>query len=95
MKDLAFALSVPADPAFRPLAAEAAGRYGETLGLPAQEAGALTRSAQEAVDLAAGAGGGQDVSLEVRRAGDQLEVTVTGGGQSSTLSRSLTTAKST
>lgn len=92
---MAFALSVPADPAFRPLAAEAAGKYGETLGMPAQEAGALTQSAQEAVDLAAGAGGGDDVSVEVRRTGDRIELTVTGGGQSSTLSRSLAAAKST
>lgn len=94
MKDLAFALSVPADPAFRPLAADAAGKYGETLGLPAQEAAALTASAQEAADLAAGAGGGGDVSLEVRREGDQLEVTISGGGESSTLSRNLAAAKS-
>lgn len=94
LKDLAFALSVPSDPAFRPLAAEAAGKYGETLGLPAQEAGALAASAQEAVDLAAAAGGA-DVSVEVHRAGDQLEVTVTGGDESSTLSRSLSGVKST
>jgi anti-sigma regulatory factor (Ser/Thr protein kinase) len=94
LKDLAFALSVPSDPAFRPLAAEAAGKYGETLGLPAQEAGALTASAQEAVDLAAGAGGSGDVSIEVHRDGDQLEVTITGGDESSTLTRSLAGVKS-
>lgn len=93
LKDLAFALSVPSDPAFRPLAAEAAGKYGETLGLPAGEARALAASAQEAVDLAAGAGGG-DVSIEVHRDGDQLEVTITGGDESSTLSRSLAGVKS-
>lgn len=95
LKDLAFALSVPSDPAFRPLAAEAAGKYGETLGLPAEEAGALAASAQEAVDLAAGAGGGGDVSIEVHREGDRLEVTVSGGDESSTLSRSLAAAKNT
>lgn len=95
MKDLAFALSVPSDPAFRPLAAEAAGKYGETLGLPEQEARALTASAREAVDAAAGASGGGDVSVEVRRQGDQLELTFSGGGTSSTLSRSLAAAKST
>lgn len=95
LKDLAFALSVPSDPAFRPLAAEAAGKYGETLGLPADEAGALAASAQEAVDLATGAGAGGDVSIEVHRDGDQLEVTVTGGDESSTLSRSLAGVKST
>lgn len=95
LKDLAFALSVPSDPAFRPLAAEAAGKYGETLGLPAEEAGALAASAQEAVDLAAGAGGGDEVSIEVHRDGDRLEITVSGGTESSTLSRSLAGAKST
>jgi anti-sigma regulatory factor (Ser/Thr protein kinase) len=95
LKDLAFALSVPPDPAFRPLAAEAAGKYGETLGLPEQEAGALTVSTREAVELAAGAGGGGDVSLEVSRDGDHLEVTVRGGHESSTLSRSLAAARST
>jgi hypothetical protein len=95
LKDLAFELSVPADPAFRPLAAEAAGKYGETLGLPAQEAAALTASAQEAVDLAAGASGGGAIGLDVRLAGDSLELTVTGGGKSSTLSRSLAGTKST
>ncbi|MDQ3169447.1 MAG: hypothetical protein M3Q55_04810 [Acidobacteriota bacterium] len=94
MKDLAFELSVPADPAFRPLAAEAAGKYGETLGLPAQEAAALTVSVQEAADLAAGAAGGGAVSVGVRRDGDSLELTVTGGGKSTTLSRSLAGAKS-
>lgn len=91
---MAFALSVPSDPAFRPLAAEAAGKYGETLGLSGQEARALTASAREAVDAAAGAGGG-DVSVEVRRQGDQLEFTFSGGGTSSTLSRSLAAANST
>jgi hypothetical protein len=94
LKDLAFSLSVPADPAFRPLAADAAGKYGETLGLPEQEARALAASAQEAVDLAAGTGAG-DVSIEVQRVGDQLELTVAGNGRSSTLSRSLAAAKST
>jgi anti-sigma regulatory factor (Ser/Thr protein kinase) len=94
LKDLAFALSVPSDPAFRPLAAEAAGKYGETLGLPEHEAGALTASAQEAVDLAAGAGGGGDVRIEVHRDGDQLEITIAGGGQSSTIARTLAAEKS-
>ena len=94
LKDLAFALSVPADPAFRPLAAEAAGKYGETLGLASGEAGALAASSREAVDLAAGAAGGGDISIEVHRDGDQLEVTVTGGDESSTLSRSLAGVKS-
>ena len=94
MKDLAFSLSVPADPAFRPLAADAAGKYGETLGLSEQEARALTVSVQEGIDLAAGTGAG-DVSIDVHRAGDQLELTMSGGGQSSTLSRSLAAAKST
>lgn len=94
LKDLAFALSVPSDPAFRLLAADAAGRYGETLGLPVEEAGALAASAREAVDLAAGASGG-DVSVEVHRDGDQLDVTVTGGDESATLSRSLAGVKST
>jgi len=93
LKDLAFTLSVPADPAFRPLAADAAGKYAETLGCTAQEAAALAASAGEAVDLAAGAG--SDVSLDVRRDGDHLELTVSGGGRSSTLSRTLTATKST
>jgi hypothetical protein len=95
LKDLSFELSVPSDPAFRPLASEAAGKYGETLGLPEQEASALTVSAREAVELAAGAGGGADVTVAVCREGDQLELTVSGGGESSTLSRSLAAAKST
>ncbi len=94
MKDLAFELSVPADPAFRPLAAQAAGKYGETLGLPAQDAAALTASVQDAVDLAAGAAGGGAIGVDVRRVGDSLEFAVTGGGKSSTLSRSLAGAKS-
>ena len=85
---------MPTDPAFRPLASEAAGKYGETLGLPEQEARALAASAQEAVDLAAGTGAG-DVSIDVQREGDQLEITVSGGGKSTTLSRSLAAAKST
>jgi hypothetical protein len=46
LKDLAFELSVPADPAFRPLAADAAGKYGETLGLSHEEAASLTVSVQ-------------------------------------------------
>lgn len=95
MKDLAFALTVPADPAFRPLASEVAGKYGESLGLSEPEAGALTASAREAVDLAAGTGEGTDVGIEVHREGDQLQLTVSGGGESFTLSRSLTAAKST
>ena len=94
MKDLAFELSVPADPAFRSLVAEAAGKYGETLGLGPQDAGALSVSAQEAADLAAGAAPDGVVSIDVRRAGDSLAITVSGGGQSSTLSRSLAGAKS-
>ena len=94
LKDLAFSLSVPTDPAFRPLAADAAGKYGETLGLSAQEAAALTASAQEAVDLAAGAGAG-DVAIDVTRDGDQLELTVTGAGKPSTLLRTLPATKST
>lgn len=94
MKDLAFELSVPSEPAFRPLAADAAGKYGETLGLPGQEAAALTASTSEAVDLAAGTGG-DAVSVRVERDGDHLALTVTGTGRSSTLSRSLAAAKST
>lgn len=95
MKDLAFTLSVPADPAFRPLAADAAGKYGETLGLTEQEAGALATSAREAIDLAAGAGAGGDVTVDVTREGDHLEFSISGAGRSSTLTRSLTAAKST
>ena len=94
MKDLAFELSVPADPAFRPLVAEAAGKYGETLGLGPQEAGALSVSAREAADLAAAADADGVVSIGVRRTRESLEITVSGGGQSSTLSRSLAGAKS-
>lgn len=94
LKDLAFSLSVPTDAAFRPLAAESAGKYGETLGLSAGEAAALTASAQEAVDLAAGGGAG-DVAIDVHRDGDQLELTITGAGDSSTLMRTLPAAKST
>lgn len=86
---------MPSDPAFRPLASDAAGKYGETLGLPEPEAGALVVSTREAVDLAAGAGAGSDVTVAVCRAGNQLELTVSGGGESSTLSRSLAAAKST
>ena len=85
---------MPADPTFRPLAAAAAGKYGETLGLPPQEAGALAVSAQEAADLAAAAAAGGTVQIVVVLAGDTLELTVTGGTQSSTLSRSLAGAKS-
>lgn len=88
---------MPADPAFRAIAAEAAGKYGESLGLPVPEAGALTASAREAVNdaaRAAGAGGDARVSIGVSRAGDSLELTVTGGGRSATLSRSLAGAKS-
>lgn len=95
LKDLAFALSVPADPAFRPLASEVAGKYGESLGLPEQEARALTVSAREAVDLAAGTSDSDEVSIEVHRDGDQLALTVSGGGESSTMTRSLAAAKST
>lgn len=94
MKDLAFELSVPADPAFRPIAAEAAGKYGASLGLPEPEAGALTASAREAIDQAAAASGDGTVRIGVSRAGDSLELTVTGGGRSATLSRSLAGAKS-
>jgi hypothetical protein len=89
LKDLAFALAVPADPAFRPLVAEVAGKYAESLGLPEPEARALSASAREAVDLAAGTGAG-DVTIEVHREGDQLELTVSGVGTSSTMSRTLT-----
>lgn len=85
---------MPADPAFRPIAAEAAGKYGESLGLPEREAGALVASAQEAVDHAAVASAGGTVSIGVSRSGDSLELTVTGGGRSATLSRSLAGAKS-
>ena len=94
LKDLAFELSVPADPAFRPIAAEAAGKYGESLGLPEPEAGALTVSTREAVDVAAAASPGGTISIGVSREGDSLELTVTGGGRSATLSRSLAGAKS-
>lgn len=84
---------MPADPAFRPLAAEAAAKYGATLGLPLDEAGALAVSVQEAADRAAGAAAGT-VQIVVVRAGATLELTVTGGTQSSTLSRSLAGARS-
>ena len=90
LKDLAFELQVPADPAFRPIAAEAAGKYGESVGLGGDEAGALEVSLQETVDLAAGTAEGTPISVEVRRAGDRLEVTISGGGEPSTLSRALT-----
>jgi hypothetical protein len=95
LKDLAFALAVPADPAFRPLVSEVAGKYGESLGLPEPEARALAASAGEAVDLAAGTGPGAEITIEVHREGDQLELTVSGGGTSSTMSRSLAGANST
>ena len=48
LKDLAFELQVPADPAFRPIAAEAAGKYGESVGLGGDEARALEVSLQRA-----------------------------------------------
>lgn len=89
MKDLAFELQVPADPAFRPIAAEAAGKYGESVGLAGDEARSLEVSLQETVDLAIGAGGGAPVSLEVHREGDRLDVTVSGGARASTISRTL------
>lgn len=85
---------MPADPAFRAIAAEAAGKYGESLGLPEPDAGALTASAREAVDAAAGASSEGTVSIGVSREGDSLELTVTGGGRSAMLSRSLAGAKS-
>ena len=94
LKELAFALSVPADPAFRPLASEVAGKYGESLGLPPEEAQAFTASAREAVDLAAGTGEGPNVSVEMHRESGQLVLTVSGGGEPTTLSRSLAAAKS-
>ena len=89
MKDLAFELQVPADPAFRPIAAEAAGKYGESVGLAGDQARSLEVSLQETVDLAVGAGGGALVSLEVHREGDRLDVTVSGGAGASTVSRTL------
>lgn len=89
MKDLAFELSVPADPAFRPIAALAAGKYGESLGMPDHDARALETSLQEVVDLAAGAGGDDAIHLDMARDGQQLEMTITAGGATSTLSREL------
>jgi hypothetical protein len=94
LKELAFSVSVPTEPAFRALAADTAGKYGETLGLSPREATALTVSAQEAVDLAAGAGA-SDVVIDVHRHGEQLELTVTGAGKSTTLLRTVPAAKST
>lgn len=90
MKDLAFELQVPADPAFRPIAAEAAGKYGETLGLAADQTRALEASLQEAVDMAVDAGSDASVSLGVEREGDRLELTVSSGDSSSTITRQLT-----
>lgn len=94
MKDLVFELSVPAAPAFRNLAAPAASKYGEALGLAGDEARALEASLREALDLAAGAAAGADVTIVVERSGDRLDLTVKSGGRSSTLSRQLAAAKS-
>ena len=94
LKELVFSVSVPVDPAFRALAADTAGKYAETLGLSPHEAVALTASAQDAVDRAARAGA-TDVAIEVHRGGDQLELTVTGAGESTTLLRTVPAARST
>jgi anti-sigma regulatory factor (Ser/Thr protein kinase) len=89
LKDLAFELSVPADPAFRGMAPLAVGKYGETLGLAEPDVRALEASLQEAVDLAAGADAGGQIHLDIARRGDQLEMTITAGGTTTTLSRGL------
>jgi len=80
---------VPADPAFRPIAALAAGKYGESLGLSDHAARALETSLQEAVDLAAGAGGGGEIRVGIERQGDRLEMTVSADGASTRVTRSL------
>ncbi|MDQ3070343.1 MAG: hypothetical protein M3R55_11525 [Acidobacteriota bacterium] len=94
MKDLSFELSVPADPAFRSLVAAAAGKYGESLGMPGAEARAFEASLQEAVDLSAASGSGE-VHLTVERDSGQLEVTIAAGGTSTTVARSLAGARTT
>lgn len=80
---------MPADPAFRGMGPQAAGKYGETLGLAEPEARALEASLQEAVDLAAGADAGGQIDLSITRSGQQLEMAITAGGTTTTLSRGL------
>lgn len=89
MKDLAFELRVPADPAFRPLAASAAGTYGASVGMTEPDARALEASLQEPVDRAAGADGDTVVQVRVCRVNGELEITVAGEGDPTTVSRPL------
>jgi len=95
LKDFAFELQVPADAAFRSIAADAAGQYAESVGLVNGDAKALAVSLQETVDLAAGAADESPVCVAVSCSDDHLDVTISAGGESSTVSRTLAAKKGT
>ena len=80
---LSFRLQLPADAAFRPLAADAASRLAEIVGGSAAEAAAFSAAVDDAL-VALGSGSGV-VDVAFRSAAGALEAVVERGGQSRVL----------
>jgi hypothetical protein len=88
---LSFRLQLPADAAFRPLAADAASRLAEIVGGTAADGAAFAAAIDDAL-AALGTGAGM-VDLEFRTAGGALEAVVERAGQSRVLRGTVSNPK--
>jgi hypothetical protein len=87
-----FTLSVPADPRYRVLAPELAGKYVELVGGSAADGKTLARAVSRAMsDFARSAGASADLELAFHAEGGEVEVTVRCGGRSTRVKHSLAT----
>jgi hypothetical protein len=88
---LSFRLQLPAEAAFRPLAADAAGRFAEVLGGSPTETAAFSAAVDDA--LAALGSGADPVDVAFRAGPEGPEAEVHAGGQSRMLRGTVSAPK--
>ena len=88
MSSPVFTLSVPVDDPYRDLAAEVVAKYLELTGAAGADRDGFIESIREAVDRMAA--GGKDIDVEVSDGPAAVEVRLTCGGETTTLTQPTT-----